>query len=241
MNGKGKRLLVGWGFRGRKYGVSATEFFEDIHTHNTSEQAREDIWINWFFGAFVDQEKTSYTVSAQSANLLRGYVMPVDVESLTAAAQDITYLRSRVLPVSNATATVTINPVTFVAAGNKQLAITTASYTASAQSIGLGLTRKIGVSAASVSVSGSAELRATRRVVFSHGTYSTTINTATIIRGVPYSPESISISVIPQNITFGKTNVLEVQKEDLSLSFGAELRKGRAVKAMIVKRKYWLR
>lgn len=213
MDGKGRQLLVGWGFRGRKYGVSATEFFEDIHTHNTSEQAREDIWINWFFGAFVDHEKTSYTVSAQSANLLRGYVMPVDVESLTAAAQDIAYLRSRVLPVSNATATVTINPVTFVAAGNKQLAITTASYTASAQSIGLGLTRKIGVSAASVSVSGSAELRATRRVVFSHGTFSTTVNNAVISRGVTYSPDSFSISVIPQNISFNKTNVLQVEKK----------------------------
>ena len=107
MNGKGRKLLVGWGFRGRKYGVSATEFFEDVHTHNTSEQIREDIWTNWFFGAFLDQETTRYTVSAQSAGLAKGYLLQVDAGSYTTTSQDVNLLAARLVSITAGSYTAT--------------------------------------------------------------------------------------------------------------------------------------
>ena len=114
MNGKGKNLLIGWGFRGRKYRVSATEFFEDVHTHNTSEQIREDIWTNWFFGAFLDQETTRYTVSAQSVGLAKVYALQVDAGSYSCAAVDAALLKTSILSVSPAEYSVTINDAALI-------------------------------------------------------------------------------------------------------------------------------
>lgn len=130
--------------------VSATEFFEDVHTHNTSEQIREDIWTNWFFGAFLDQETTRYTVSAQSVGLGKGYILQVDAGSYSATSQNAGLRRAFTIQVTNAGFTTTVNDAGLIIA--RTLPVSIQSYTVSPQDTGLKAARRVSVTNAGYSI-----------------------------------------------------------------------------------------
>lgn len=153
MDGKGQKLLVGWGFQARYKGVTATEFFEDIHTTNTSEQVREDIWANWFFGAFIDAQETSFTVSAQNISLLRGYTLPVSVATFTDTHQVVNFSKGYSLVVSNGSFSTTYQSVVLLAA--RSISVSLASVTVSNQSVSVRATRTISVSNQAYNVTNS--------------------------------------------------------------------------------------
>lgn len=241
MDGLGRRLLVGWGFRAANYKVSPIEFFEDTHTTNTSEQVKEDVWTNWYWGAFVSVHKTSYVATSQDTGLYVGRVLGVDVSTYSATGQDTGLKTTRILPITYAGNTVTANSVSLSAYSGPQaysLAISRQDYTISWQSVVVTKQAKISLVNASNTVSISAGLVANRRVPVVYSGSTVTINGISIARGVPFPMVTINLTATG-NVSFLKTNVLQFGGS-YTVSGSAELSKGILVKRTKVKRKYWL-
>jgi hypothetical protein len=227
MNGKGKNLLVGWGFRGRKYRVSATEFFEDVHTHNTSEQIREDIWTNWFFGAFLDQETTRYTVSAQSVGLGKGYALQVDAGSYTTTSQDVNLLAARLVSITAGSYTATGIDVTLTVGTGPQnytLPVDYSGSTVTAQSVGVLLGRKLPVNGTELSVISEAGLKANRVLNIAQNGYIVSANNANLYKGFSTSIDPLIVNVSANGVGFFRSYRLPFSGSYLMT--GYELRGG---------------
>ena len=211
MNGKGRKLLVGWGFRGRKYGVSATEFFEDVHTHNTSEQIREDIWTNWFFGAFLDQETTRYTVSAQSVGLKKGYLLQVDAGSYSATSHDAGLSRAFTIQVTNAGFTTTVNDAGLITA--RTLPVSVQSYTVLPHDTGLKAARRVSVTDAGYSITA----------------YDVTLTKGGALNNYTLPVDYSGSTVTAQGVSVLLGRKLQVNGTELSVSSEAGLRVNRVI------------
>lgn len=234
MNGKGRNVLVGWGYQARRKGVSPSEFFEDIHTTNTSEQVREDVWVDWFWGAFIDQETTEYSVQAQSVSLLYGRVIQLAATG-SVAAQSVGVRKDSLISLSTSI-TVTGISVNLNYVSDATLIPDTISYTVSTGDLTLKHDKVLGLST-SVSVSGSADLLHAKKLGIAYSGIAVTNQEANLQKAIPFNVDTISYSV-SGSVSFKRDYLVSVGTSCTATVTGSFSR-GTIVRKTRVKIKYW--